>query len=151
MNLCRWKPKKKYDPINEFFNFEHPFFGLTLFPETKQWFGDDTSWSPAIDVTEEKDTYTVKADLPGLKKEDIDVTVDGRVLRIKGERKYEDEKKEKNYHRVERSYGQFVRTLDLGTNIDSAKVNAKYKDGVLTVSVPKSKEAQSKSIDIDAT
>lgn len=148
MNLVPWK-KRERDPFEDFFNFNSPSLGLTLFPELRRSLKD--FWQPAVDVAEGKNEITVKADLPGLKKEDIDVSVDGTVLTIKGERKYEDEKKEKNLHRVERAYGQFTRSIDLGERVDEAKVKAVYKDGVLEVSVPKAEASPAKRIQIEGT
>ncbi len=103
---------------------------------------------PAIDVSEEKDSYTIKADLPGIKKEDVHLAFENGVLTIEGERKDETEKNDKNYHRVERSYGRFVRSFNLGTGIDSNNIQANYKDGVLGILIPKKPETKPKSIEI---
>lgn len=153
MTLVPWNKKTKtevYDPFREFLDAEHPFFGLSLFPAVRSGNHNFTeSFVPAIDVSEEKDQLVVKADLPGLKREDIQLSVEGSILTIKGERKSEDEKKDKNYHRVERSYGSFTRSLDLGSEIDQVKVKAQYKDGVLEVIVPKSEQSKPKPIEIE--
>jgi HSP20 family protein len=109
------------------------------------------SWPVAVDVVEEKDQYILKADLPGINKEDIKVSVENGILTIEGERKTETEQKDKQVHRVERSYGRFVRSLDLGTNIDSNNIRANYKDGVLQLNVPKTEAAKPKSIDIQVS
>lgn len=148
MKLTPWRPKSKVSNINDFFGLDHPFFGLTLFPELRQLTQDGKDWLPAIDVTEEKDHFAIKADLPGLNKEDIELSAEGTVLTIKGERKHEKEDEDKNFHRIERAYGQFVRRLDLGEPIDINKVKASYKNGVLEVTVQKSSDAQVKRIDI---
>ena len=105
-------------------------------------------WPVAIDVFEEKEQYVLKADLPGINKEDIKVSVENGILTIEGERKTETGHKDKQVHRVERSYGRFVRSLDLGINIDSNKIRANYKDGVLQLNVPKTEAAKPKSVDI---
>jgi HSP20 family protein len=105
-------------------------------------------WPVAIDVVEEKEQYVLKADLPGINKEDIKVSVENGILTIEGERKTETEQKDKQVHRVERSYGRFVRSLNVGTNIDTSKIQASYKDGVLQLNVPKSEAVKPKSIDI---
>ena len=97
----------------------------------------------ALDVVEEKEQYVLKADLPGINKEDIKVSVENGILTIEGERKAETEQKDKQVHRVERSYGHFVRSLNFGTNVDSSKIQANYKDGVLQLTVPKSEAKQS--------
>ena len=111
-------------------------------------FLDENVWPVALDVIEEKDQYVLKADLPGVAKEDIRVSVENGILTIEGERKSETEDKEKQVHRIERSYGRFTRSLNLGTSIDESKIRAVYKDGVLQLTVPKSEVAKPKSIDI---
>jgi len=126
-------------------------------PQTNEvlnrFFDDDYFFSsgnfyPALDVVEETNQYVLKLDLPGINKEDIKVSVENGVLTIEGERKSENEEKDKQFHRVERRYGRFVRTLNLGTGVDNSKIHAAYKDGVLQLSVPKLEAAQPKSIDI---
>ena len=117
----------------------------------RELFGEGSSFAPffaALDVTEEAGQYTVKADVPGLKKEDVHLSFDNGILTIEGERKSETEQKDKNYHRIERSYGKFARGLNLGFGVDADAIKADYKDGVLTITVPKSEKAKPKSIDI---
>ncbi len=105
-------------------------------------------WLPEVDILEEKDHYKIKADLPGVKKEDVKLSFEDGVLTLDGERKNETEQKETNYHRVERSYGRFVRSFNLGHEVDANKIQASYKDGVLEITVPKTEKAQPKAIDI---
>ncbi len=105
-------------------------------------------WPVALDVIEEKEQYVLKADLPGLKKEDIKLSVEDGILTIEGERKLEAEQQDKQFHRVERSYGRFARSLDLGGQVDTAKIQASYKDGVLQLVVPKAEIAKPKAVDI---
>ncbi|MBF0490727.1 MAG: Hsp20/alpha crystallin family protein [Candidatus Omnitrophica bacterium] len=102
----------------------------------------------ALDVSEEKESYTIKVDLPGIKKEGVHLSFESGILTIEGERKDETVEKDRNYHRVERTYGRFVRSLNLGTGVDSDKIQANYKDGVLEVIVAKSERAKPKAIDI---
>jgi len=102
----------------------------------------------ALDVIEEKEQYVIKADLPGISKEDVKVSVENGVLTIAGERKTETEQKDTQVHRVERSYGRFLRSLNVGANVDVNKIQASYKDGVLQLTVPKSEAAKPKAIDI---
>ncbi|MDZ4242143.1 MAG: Hsp20/alpha crystallin family protein, partial [Candidatus Omnitrophota bacterium] len=112
MELMKWKQERLNDPFKEFFDFESPLLGYSLFPITgKGWNGTRGQLIPAIDVAEDKDNVIIKADMPGLKKEEISVSLDNDVLMIRGERKSEVEKKEKNFHRVERSCGIFERSL----------------------------------------
>ena len=104
--------------------------------------------APSLDVFEEKDEIVVKADLPGMSKDEIEVTVAGNVVTIKGEKKKEEEVKEKDYYRRERSYGSFVRSVELPCDIKSDQIKANFKDGVLEVRMPKTEEAKKQSISI---
>ncbi|MFW5734788.1 MAG: Hsp20/alpha crystallin family protein [Oceanidesulfovibrio sp.] len=103
---------------------------------------------PALDIAENEDQLTVTAEVPGMKPEDIDVTLERGVLTIKGEKKFEDERKGENHHRIERSYGAFQRVVQLPTEVDDEKVSANYKDGVLTLTMPKSQAAKKRKIEI---
>ena len=103
---------------------------------------------PTMDVYEEKDEIVVKSDLPGMAKEDVTVQLSGETLTIKGEKKKEEEVKEKDYHRRERSYGEFVRSLALPCEVRSDQVKATFKDGVLEVRLPKTEEAKKKSVQV---
>jgi len=107
-------------------------------------------WYPSVDVSENEDEIKVEADLPGMKKEDIDVNIDGNLLTIKGERKKEEETEGEGYYRSERSYGTFQRTFTLPSNVDTEQVKAKFKNGVLSLSLPKLEEAKGKKIEIEA-
>lgn len=106
------------------------------------------NWFPSLDVAEDALQFSVEVEVPGVKKEDIHIFFDNGVLTIEGERKNESETKERNYHRIERSFGKFVRHLKLGQSIDANAIKASFKDGVLTVTVPKVERAKPKSIDI---
>lgn len=108
-------------------------------------------WTPAVDVFEEKDNIVVRAEMPGMKKEDIDVTVVGDTLTIAGERKQEEERKEGEVYRSERYLGRFQRSITLPSEVDVNKVQATYKDGVLTINVAKSEQAKRKQIEIKTT
>jgi HSP20 family protein len=105
-------------------------------------------WTPAMDIYEEKDKITVRAELPGMRKEDIEVTVVGDILTISGQRQQEQEKKEGETYRSERYLGRFQRSIALPTEVDPNKVQATYKDGVLSVSLAKSEQAKRKQIEI---
>jgi HSP20 family protein len=107
-----------------------------------------TAWEPATDITEDDKEYLVKVELPAMNKEDVKVTVENGTLQISGERKAEKEEKTKKYHRIERSYGSFLRAFMLPDSADGTKVNAEYKDGMLTVHLPKAPEAKSKLIEV---
>ena len=106
-------------------------------------------WVPTADISEDDKEYLIKAELPDLKKEDVKVTVENGVLTISGERKFEKEEKNKKYHRVERAYGTFVRSFTLPDDADANKVKAEFKDGMLTVHLPKSEQAKPKQIEVN--
>jgi HSP20 family protein len=106
------------------------------------------AWMPAVDISETGKEIVVHAEIPGLDAKDIDISLNGRVLTMKGERKQEQEEKEKNYHRIERRYGSFSRSFELPADVDGNKIKAVYKDGVLTVNLPKAKEQSVKKIEV---
>jgi HSP20 family protein len=113
-------------------------------------FGDrgDTMWTPAIDLYETKDDLVVKAELPGLKLEDINVSLRENTLTIEGERKHEEEVKDDSFYRVERWHGRFFRSLDLPTMVDADKIQATYENGVLRVTLPKRPEVKPRQIKV---
>lgn len=119
------------------------FSGLPVDPE---W--NVGSWLPAIDIHEDDDKYTLSADLPGLQKEDITLTVVDNILTLKGERRKQAETNEKGYHRVERAYGTFQRAFQIPGGVDAAKVEAKFEHGVLQVSLPKPEAAKPRNIEV---
>jgi len=129
------------DEVNRLFDFSWPSRDSGLF----------SGWSPALDVFDDKDNLVVKAELPGLKKEEINVSIHDGVLTLSGERKRETEKKEGETFRSERYFGKFQRSVTLPTAVDSNKVNATYKDGILTVELPKAEEAKPKQIAVSVS
>lgn len=112
-------------------------------------FGDRT-WAPAVDLRETADAFVVHADIPGLKKEEIDIEVVEDVVTIKGERKKDEEKKDGNYHRVERTFGSFLRSVEIPGGFDSEKVSAKFEDGVLEITLPKLAEQKPRVVKVTA-
>jgi HSP20 family protein len=127
-NLDRW--------IEEFWK---PSFAL--FPQSE-------SFVPNFDFYEGKEGFTVQVELPGLTPKDVQVEIDGNLLTIRGEKKWEDEKKERQYHRIERRYGSFIRQITLPESADIGKANAVHKDGLLTITFPKKDEAKKKTIPV---
>jgi HSP20 family protein len=124
----------------------------------KMWYGFpfhnltedvDASWTPRLDVSETDKSIEIVADLPGMEKKDINVTLENDLLTIKGERKEEKEEKGKHYHTIERRSGSFYRTLRLPTEVQSGKINASFKDGVLKIALPKAKAAKKKIAQIE--
>lgn len=108
-----------------------------------------TTWSPAVDIYETAGSLVIKAEIPGVDKNDISVEVKDNSLYLKGERKFEKDIKEENYHRMERSYGSFTRVFSLPTTVDQDKVKASFKNGVLEITIPKIEEAKPKQISVD--
>jgi HSP20 family protein len=107
-----------------------------------------TEWLPPVDIIEDDKEYTIKAELPGLAKENVKVTIEGGVLVIAGERKEEKEEKDKKHHRIERSYGSFRRSFTLPENTSGEKTAAEFKDGVLKVHLPKDQTPKPKSVEV---
>jgi len=105
-------------------------------------------WAPLVDISEDDKEYVIKAELPDVKKEDVKITAEGGTLTIAGERKPEKEEKGKKYHRVERAYGSFLRTFALPEHASPAAVTAEFKDGVLTVHLPKTEKAKPQQIEV---
>jgi HSP20 family protein len=129
---------------------ERPGLGrlTNLQDELDRLFGTQAVWAPALDVQESKDNYIFRAELPGLKREEIDVSLQDDTLVISGERKVEKVEEGVEVHRQERYYGKFQRTLTLPEPVAADKVKAEYKDGVLTVTLPKTEAAKPKKIDV---
>jgi HSP20 family protein len=138
MKLVRWEPfgrefSSLANRLNQAFDFERESF---------------SNWCPPVDIYEDRDEVVLKAELPGMKKEDIDVRVENNVLTLNGQRKQEKEAKEDGYFRSERSYGTFSRSFTLPTTVDVKKISASYKDGILTVQLPRLEESKPKQIDV---
>lgn len=107
-----------------------------------------STWSPACDIYENDNEIVVKAELPEVKKEDVHVAIENNVLTIRGERKFSEETKQENYRRVERSYGEFMRSFTLPNFVDATKVQADFKDGILRVTLAKREESKPKQIEV---
>ncbi len=141
--ILPWRPFRDLDEIQRRFeDFWPARFSAARFPF------ESTEWVPAIDMYEKDDTYVVKAELPGMKEEDVDVQIIGDRIAIKGEKRSEEEIKEENYFRSERSYGSFLRSIDLPPDANRDKIEATYEDGVLEVSIPKKAAVKPKKISV---
>lgn len=140
--LDRWEPRGNSldSQLSRMFN---DFFGRTLQDQNL------TTWAPAVDIYEHEHELVVKADLPDVKPEDLDIRVENNILTIRGERKFEKKVDEKNYLRVERAYGSFARSFSLANTVNTEAIKADYKDGVLTLSIPKREEAKPKQIKVN--
>jgi len=108
-------------------------------------------WTPACDIFETDKELVLKFELPEVKKENVKVTMENNVLTLRGERKFEEETTRDNYHRVERHYGDFMRSFNVPMFVDATKINAEFKDGLLTVTLPKREEAKTKQIEVKVT
>ena len=123
-----------------------------LFNETFERSSDEssiTTWAPTVDIYETEHELVVKADLPDIKPEELDIRVENNILTIRGERKFEKKVNESNYLRVERSYGSFSRSFSLANTVNTEAIKAEYKNGVLTLTVPKREEAKPKQIKVN--
>ncbi len=131
------------------------FFADPFFRSLDQFFGDEPSrrsardgWVPAIDVRETDESFVFTAELPGLSKNDVSITLEDNVLSLVGERKFDQEESKNEFRRIERSYGHFTRSFTLPNEVDHDKVEARYGDGLLTVTVPKTEKSKPRKIQI---
>jgi len=145
MDLVKWKPFR--DELSTFRKEMDRLWNST-FGETALGKVFETEWQPSADIAETAESITVKAELPGLEPKDIEVTLSGDLLTIKGEKKKEEEKKDEKSHSTERFYGMFERSFRLSIGIKMDKVEAKFDKGVLTVTLPKTEEAKAKEIKV---
>jgi len=143
--LAPWRPfrelermRREMDRLWESFFEERP----------RRKIEESGEWGPSLDLSETKNDLIVKAEVPGIDPKGIDISLSNDVLTIKGEKKQEKEEKEENYHFIERSYGAFSRSIRLPREVQSDKINASYKNGLLKVTLPKSEEAKKKEIKI---
>jgi HSP20 family protein len=143
MPLVRWRPMRDLIDIQEEINRMFQDIGGPLEGEARL-----PRLHPAVDVVENKDSFVVKAELPGMKKEDVKVTLQNNVLIISGEKKQEVQEKGKTYFKTERTYGTFYRTIDLPVQVKMEEIKADFKDGILTIELPKVEEAKPKEISI---
>ena len=148
MAIKKWKPLKDLELLQKRLDkfFEDPFFPLAsrFFEESLM----EGEWQPAVDISEDKNNFYINAEIPGMKKEDIKIEIQGDQLVISGERKLEKEEKKENYHRIERYYGNFCRSFVLPDTVAKDKISATYKDGILQIKLPKTEKAKPKAIEI---
>jgi len=146
MAITRWDPFRDLNILQERMNrvFEDA--------AVRGWKSDEpsatTSWSPAVDIYETDSEITVQAELPGVDRKDIALQLENNVLTLKGDRRFEKETNQENYHRIERSYGGFSRAFTIPTTIDEDKIRADYKDGILKIALPKKEQVKAKQIKI---
>jgi HSP20 family protein len=153
MSLQKFKRKKELsrkimsithtDPLANLRVFEDAFSRLLSEPRTGR------PWSPPVDIFETENELVLKADVPDVSQKDIDVRVENQTLTISGERSFEQDQNSKGYHRIERSYGSFVRSFAVPPTVDTEKVAPEYKNGVLTVSLPKKEAAKPRQVKVE--
>ena len=148
MSLTRWDPLRELNIMQDRMN--------RMFDDAgRGWRGDDasstTTWSPAVDIYETENEIMVHAELPGVDRKDIALNLEKNVLTLKGERRFEKETKQENYHRIERAYGSFSRSFSIPATVDEEKIRAEYKDGILRISLPKKEQVKAKQIQIAET
>jgi HSP20 family protein len=147
----------KFNPARDLLNVEREFniiynslgsrFGLTHKGDIDEKY-DNAVWMPLTDISEDNENFYLKADLPGIKKEDVKISYTDCAISISGERSQEKETKERKFHRIERSYGRFYRSFNVPTEIKDDKIKAEFEDGQLTITIPKADEVKPKEIDI---
>ena len=145
MALTRWDPFRDLSIMQERMN--------RMFEDAgRGWRGDEpsstTTWSPAVDIYETENEIQVQAELPGVDRKDIALNLEKNVLTLKGERRFEKETKQENYHRIERAYGGFSRSFSIPAIVDEEKIRADYKDGILKIALPKKEQVKPKQIPI---
>jgi HSP20 family protein len=145
MKITKWSP---YSDLVNMYDRWNRVFGEDFHDESSKNGLTPSAWRPMTDIYENKDAYVFKIELPGFKKEDIKIEFSGDTLTLRGERNQEEETKNENCHRLERSYGMFERSFTIPKNIDAQKIVATLKDGVLMLTIPKVEEAKTKAIPI---
>ncbi len=145
MNIIRWDPFRDLATLRERMN--------RLFEEAYTSRGEEkdlvaSTWNPSVDIFETENELVLKAELPGVDEDDIEIKIEDSTLTLKGDRKFEKETKEENYHRIERSYGSFYRSFTLPRNIDQDKIKAESENGILKVTMPKKAELKPKKVKI---
>ena len=144
MAITRWDPFRDLVALQERMNRMFEDTMSTQRPEADI----GANWAPSVDIYETEDSLVLKVELPEIRKEDLDIQVEGGVMTIRGERQFDQTIRKENYHKIERSYGTFSRSFALPSNVDPEKINAAYKDGVLMISISKRAESKKKQIQI---
>lgn len=145
MNLVTWDPYRELNSLQGRFN---RVFGGALAPRERDEELGLAAWIPPVDIMEEKDRILLTAELPGFQESDVEVQMEGNLLTLRGERKSETEKEGRTFHRMERSYGQFVRSFTLPNNVDRDRIKASFANGLLQIEMPKREEAKPRQIKI---
>jgi HSP20 family protein len=146
--IMRWDPFQDLRSAEDEMALMSPMLAHALGLHTQQGSATATAWAPALDISERKDAYLVTVELPGLKPEDLDITMEDGLLTIQGERQFTQESSEQQFHRVERRHGAFRRSITLPAHVTAEGIQASFEDGVLQILVPKAEEAKPKRIQV---
>ena len=149
MNLVKWDPFVELEDVSKQLN--RIFGKLPARTEPSRELLAMADWAPNVDITETDTAYVIKGEIPGVNKEDVKVNIEDGMITMSGDRKQEKEEKGKKFHRIERSYGSFMRSFRLPDNVDESAVKAEFKDGMLNVTLPKSTQAKNKAINVSVT
>ena len=144
-SMTRWNQTPNWLNRDPFFRLVDSFFNQDLAPSEEV---SNRTWMPPVDIQETEEAYRLVAELPGLTKDDINITLENNVLRLTGERKFQKDVNKESYHRVERIYGTFARAFTLPTLVSSDKVEARFENGLLTLTIPKAEQAKPRKISI---
>lgn len=149
MNLVKWDPFVELEDVSKQLNRIFGRFPARTEPVRELLATAD--WAPSVDITETDTAYLIKGEIPGVNKEDVKVNIENGLLTMSGERRQEKEEKGKKLHRIERSYGSFMRSFRLPDNIDEAAVKAEFKDGMLNVTLPKTTQPRNRAISVNVS
>jgi len=141
MALIRWQPRDTFAVNREIDNLVNQFWGESVNRNGQGWY-------PKVDIVENESDFVLSAELPGMNREDIQVSLEDGVLTVSGERKFEEEKEGKNYLHRERTYGRFTRSFQMGKNVQADKISATYKEGLLHIVLPKAEEVKPRQIEV---
>lgn len=148
-NITRWNPVNEFEDLIDRYN---RYFGLSR-QTNGEAEGKDafrrSDWAPAVDIRESKEAFMIDAELPGMQKEDVKVTIHDGVLAIQGERRKEEESGDDKHHRIERVYGSFLRRFTLPDNVDESSIKATFKDGLLSLTLKKAEPVEPKAIEVE--
>jgi HSP20 family protein len=148
MNLVKWDPFAELEDVSKSLN--RIFGRFPARPADREALAM-ADWAPTVDISETDSAYMIKGEIPGVNKEDVKVTIEDGMITMRGERKLEKEEKDKKFHRIERSYGSFMRSFRVPDDVDENAVKAEFKDGMINVTLPKSGKSKARSINVSIT
>ena len=148
MNLVKWDPFAELEDVSKSLNRIFGRFPARPADHEALAMAD---WAPTVDISETDSAYMIKGEIPGVNKEDVKVTIEDGMITMRGQRKLEKEEKDKKFHRIERSYGSFMRSFRVPDDVDENAVKAEFKDGMINVTLPKSGKSKARSINVSIT